>query len=77
MGTNWATSGACTALVSAYVKGLFHRHGSDVWQRLRAPYITIYGIIITGIIITWVTYMFKLVAAAAAARRCRAYGKGP
>ena len=47
------------------------------WQRhtavAAATYITIYGIIITGLL----PYMFKWVAAAAAARRCRAYGNGP
>ena len=58
-------------------KGLFHMHGSGVRQRraaaAAATYITIYGIIITGLL----PYMFKWVGAAAAARRCRVYGKGP
>ena len=38
-----------------------------------ATYITIYGIIITGLL----PYMIKWVAAAAAARCCRVYGKAP
>ena len=38
-----------------------------------ATHLNMYGIIITGLL----PYMFKWVAAAAAARRCRVYGKGP
>ena len=52
---------------------LFHRHGSGVRRAAAATDLNIYGSNLEIII----SFIVMYVAAAAAARRCRVYGKAP